>query len=450
VTTKEEFFSRYIEKVQTRIKVLYRDAQQFPSNHSLHLITTIEELNLAIEELHVAEEELIAQNEQILAAQDIIEAERQRYQDLFNFAPDGYLVTDINSVVQEVNQAAAALLNLRQSFLVGKPLIAHVPEAERVTFRTLLNQIAKARRIEGWELTLQQRDADTIVVATTVETVRDTADKTIGLRWQMRDISDRKKAEAALSQLQAENLELLESDRLRTQLLATVSHELKTPMNAILGFSQVLMAQLNSPQTSTTRKMVERIFHNGQHLLHMIEDMLNFSRLRADQVELRLEPFDLAELITTTLDELDSLAQQKALTLTAELPHHPVMVVNDRSRLRQILTNLVSNAIKFTDVGRVVVSLKELSADCLRLQVKDTGCGIDPEDQPHIFQEFWQVHDARNNARGTGLGLAIVYALVQVMRGTISVSSEPGRGSQFTLELPQTVASGQARPAPCR
>ncbi|MBW4463199.1 MAG: PAS domain S-box protein [Nodosilinea sp. WJT8-NPBG4] len=429
---------------------LHRETLQSPSNHSQQLATTLEELSLAVEELHIAEEELIAQNEQLAVAQSITEAERQRYQDLFNFAPDGYLVTDLNGVVQEANNAAVGLLNLDHSFLIGKPLVTYVPSLGRAAFRTLLNQMAKSTRVEGWELTLQKRNEAAITVSATVEIARNYEGKRVGLRWQMRDISDRKKAEATLRQLQAENLELLEADRLRAQLLATVSHELKTPMNAILGFSQVLMAQFDPKRDSKTVRMVQRIFHNGQHLLSLIEDMLNFSRLRADQVELKLESFDLTDLIVTTLDELGTLADQKALSLKAELPDRPLVVVNDRNRLRQVLTNLISNAIKFTDAGRVVVVLETLPDDRLLLQVKDTGCGISPADQPHIFQEFWQVHDARSASKGTGLGLAIVYALVQVMQGTVTVNSELGRGSEFSIELPQNVAPSQEPPVVCR
>ncbi|HZG38984.1 MAG TPA: ATP-binding protein [Nodosilinea sp.] len=440
---KDEFLTPYIDKVQSHIQTLYRDAQQFPVNHSLQLVITLEELRLAIEELHVAEEELLAQNEQLIATQQALEVESQRYQDLFELAPDGYVVTDVNGVVQEANYAAAALFNREKKYLIGKPLVTHVPPSERLAFRSLLNQIASSQRVQGWELTLQRVKADDIVVAMTVETVKNAADKAVAVRWQMRDISDRKKAEAALSQLQAQNLELLEADRLRTQLLATVSHELKTPLHAVLGFSQILMKQLPCQQDATTSKMAERIFHNGQHLLKLIESMLSFSQLRVQQVELQLETFDLAELVTTTLDELSSLADQKALLLETELPDGPFLVVNDRDRLRQIITNLVSNAIKFTNAGRVVVIVRALPPDRLLLAVRDTGCGISAADQAKIFHEFWQVHDIRNKkdrgTSGTGLGLAIVQALVKVMQGTITVESELGRGSQFRVELPQTV-----------
>lgn len=426
------------------METLHLEAQQFSGNHSVQLITTLEELKLAIEELHVAEEELITQNEQLITAQQQAEVERQRYQALFEFAPDGYLVTDLHGGVQEANYASATLLNIEHKYLLGKPLVTYVVPSERSHFRTLLHQIQKTHRLQGWELGLQPRNADAITAAVTMETVRNSEGRTVALRWQMRDISDRKKAEAALNQLQSRNLELLEADRLRTQFLATVSHELKTPMTAILGFSQMLMGQFTSQHDPKTTKMAERIFHNGQHLLGLIENMLNFSRLRAHQVELQLETFDVLDLVTATLEELRPLARQKALLLEADLPAEaPLLITNDRHRLRQILTNLWSNAIKFTDTGRVVMKVRRLPEERFLLIIEDTGCGISPSDQPHIFQEFWQVHNARTQAQGTGLGLAIVHTLLKVMQGTISVESELGQGSQFKVELPLVVKLSQ-------
>ncbi|MGB3137413.1 MAG: HAMP domain-containing sensor histidine kinase, partial [Nodosilinea sp.] len=296
---------------------------------------------------------------------------------------------------------------------------------------------------QGWELALKL--AEPVTAEITVETVQSAEGFAVGLRWQLRDISDRKKAQAALSQLQTQNLELLEADRLRTQLLATVSHELKTPLTAILGFSQVLMGQFGFDAKAA--KMVERIFHNGQHLLGLIESMLNFSRLRAHQIELQLETFDLIELVSTTLDDLSPLADQKALALVIDLPASPVWTTNDRTRLRQVITNLWSNAVNFTDTGRVVVRVEALPAERLLLVVQDTGCGISPADQSYIFQEFWQVHNARTTVQGTGLGLAIVHALVNVMQGSVTVESELGQGSQFRVELPQIVLAHPASPS---
>ncbi|MGB5974695.1 MAG: PAS domain-containing sensor histidine kinase [Nodosilinea sp.] len=440
---KEEFFAQYVSIVQARLESLYQQAQQFPANHSLQLFVALEELRFAVEELHHAEEEILLQNEQLTVAQQQAEVERQRYQDLFEFAPDGYLVTDLKGVVQEANYASVILLNIEQEFLIGKPLVACVAQPARAGFLALLAQLQTARRIQGWELAL--KPAEPVTAEITVETVQSAEGFAVGLRWQLRDISDRKKAQAALSQLQTQNLELLEADRLRTQLLATVSHELKTPLTAILGFSQVLMGQFGFDAKAA--KMVERIFHNGQHLLGLIESMLNFSRLRAHQIELQLETFDLIELVSTTLDDLSPLADQKALALVIDLPASPVWTTNDRTRLRQVITNLWSNAVNFTDTGRVVVRVEALPAERLLLVVQDTGCGISPADQSYIFQEFWQVHNARTTVQGTGLGLAIVHALVNVMQGSVTVESELGQGSQFRVELPQIVLAHPASPS---
>jgi PAS domain S-box-containing protein len=427
---------------------LLADARDFPASHTNQLFNTLEELRLAVEELHMAEEDLIRQNEELAATRRLAEAERYRYQELFEGAPDGYIVTNAQGVVEEANRVAAALLQASPKLLSGKPLVTQVAETERKAFHALLNQMATSRRVQGWELTLQGRRQEPIVVSVTVETVQNPDNAPHVLRWQMRDISDLKQAEAALAQLQAQNLELIELDRLRNQFLATVSHELKTPMNAILGFSQMLMKQFHSQPDPRTLTMAERIFQNGRHLLSLIEDMLNFARLQANSMALNLESLDLNELVTTTLEELRPLADQKALRLEADLPDEPVIVVNDRCRLRQILTNLVSNAVKFTDVGWVVVVLQPIAGGRVRLQVSDTGCGIAPEDQPQVFQEFWQVQNSRHQSLGTGLGLAIVHALVQAMQGTVTVVSDLGHGTTFHIELPvQVEAEPQASPS---
>ncbi|MGB3138827.1 MAG: PAS domain-containing protein, partial [Nodosilinea sp.] len=145
---KEEFFAQYVSIVQARLESLYQQAQQFPANHSLQLFVALEELRFAVEELHHAEEEILLQNEQLTVAQQQAEVERQRYQDLFEFAPDGYLVTDLKGVVQEANYASVILLNIEQEFLIGKPLVACVAQPARAGFLALLAQLQTARRIQ--------------------------------------------------------------------------------------------------------------------------------------------------------------------------------------------------------------------------------------------------------------------------------------------------------------
>ena len=241
-------------------------------------------------------------------------------------------------------------------------------------------------------------------------------------------------------QLQLQNLQLLEAARLKSQFLATMSHELRTPMNAIIGFSQLLLRQRQNPLTPHQADMMERILNNGKHLLTLINEILDLSRIEAGRLELKLEAFNLVTLVRATTDELRPLADEKHLTLHVHADLQNSNIINDSTRLRQVLVNLLSNSIKFTETGTVEVKVNEISTDRLSIAVKDTGIGIAEEELGHIFEEFRQVDQTLTKKyAGTGLGLAITKSLVQLMQGTITVDSKLGQGSTFRIELPRTV-----------
>lgn len=437
---QELLLIQQLNLVQQRTEELCLKADAFPSPQPPFMLECLENLQVALEELHVAEEELRQQNEELILARQVVEAERQRYQELFEFAPDGYLVTDSYGTIREANRAAAQLLNIDQKYLIGKPLASFVLEEERKAFRSILNQLHTINRVQEWEVHLRGRGDGVFDAALTVETVRHKQGGVSGLRWQLRDITTRKQAEEQLRQVQMQNLQLLEADRLKNQFMATISHELRTPMNAILGFSQLLLRQVRNHSDPQHVSMIERIVKNGQHLLTMIEEILDFSKLKANHLELHLDVLDLAELATGTVEELRCLAQQKAINLRIDLTQASIPIVNDPVRLRQVLVNLVSNAIKFTDAGSVKLKVWELPEGRVAIAVSDTGIGIHPTDQEHIFQEFWQVNQtSTRKTKGTGLGLAITNSLVHLMQGTISVESQPGKGATFRVELPRQV-----------
>ncbi len=243
-------------------------------------------------------------------------------------------------------------------------------------------------------------------------------------------------------QIQLQNLKLTEAAQLKTQFLATISHELRTPMNAIMGFSQLLLRQ--KTLTPAQIEMATRILNNSKNLLALINDILDLSKIEAGRLELRLERFNIASLLLTTIDELRSLAEPKRLTLRSDFQLFNQWVINDSSRVRQIFVNLLSNAIKFTDSGSVEVFVEEIDPDRIAISVKDTGVGIGPKDIKHIFEEFRQIDQTitRRHA-GTGLGLAITKWLVELMHGSISVESELGVGSTFRVELPREVSNDQ-------
>ncbi|MGJ3251489.1 MAG: PAS domain-containing sensor histidine kinase [Elainellaceae cyanobacterium] len=248
------------------------------------------------------------------------------------------------------------------------------------------------------------------------------------------------KLEQQRRRIQRQNLQLIEASRLKSQFLATISHELRTPMHAIIGFSQLLLRQRKNPLPPQISNMVERILNNGKRLLMLVDEVLDFSKIEAGHLELKPQSCNLADVVTATLDELRSLAHQKHLELRLNMDLKNACVVNDPMRIRQVLINLLSNAIKFTDKGYVQVNVLEIGENRLAIAVKDTGIGINPSEIKSIFEPFRQVDQTNTRKHeGTGLGLAITESLVQMMQGEITVSSQVRTGTVFRIEIPRNV-----------
>jgi PAS domain S-box-containing protein len=246
------------------------------------------------------------------------------------------------------------------------------------------------------------------------------------------------KLEQQRQRIQRQNIQLIEASRLKSQFLATMSHELRTPMHAIIGFSQLLLRQRKSPLPPQLSNMVERILNNGKQLLMLVDEVLDFSKIESGRLELNLQEFDIREVVTTTVDELRSLAEQKSLDLQVEINLTDTDVVNDPSRVRQVLVNLLSNAIKFTETGYVRVEISPVGTERWAIAVEDTGIGVDPSDIKSIFEPFRQADQTNTRKHaGTGLGLAITESLVQMMQGEITVSSQVGIGTTFRVEIPR-------------
>ncbi|PSB05235.1 ATP-binding response regulator [Merismopedia glauca] len=243
-------------------------------------------------------------------------------------------------------------------------------------------------------------------------------------------------------QIHLQNLKLVAASELKSRFLATMSHELKTPLNAIIAFSQILLRKTKDKLTKSEADMVERIFNNGQNLLVLINDILDLSRIEVGKLQISPEPFDITQLVTITVDELRSLSEQKKLSIEVDLNIQNHEIVNDLNRVRQVLVNLISNAIKFTESGGVTIELKEICPEKIEISVRDTGIGIRQEDMDDIFEPFHQINQSNSrNYLGTGLGLAITNSLLKMMQGSISVESEVGKGSVFRVELPRYVSS---------
>ncbi|MEH1937924.1 MAG: ATP-binding protein [Nostoc sp.] len=248
-------------------------------------------------------------------------------------------------------------------------------------------------------------------------------------------------------QIQMQNFKLSEASLLKSHFLATMSHELRTPMNAIIGFSQILLRPKFGQLTHQQADMVERILNNGKHLLMLLNEVLDFSKLEAGRLDLKGEIFDVSKVINLAVGEMRSLADAKNLSLLVQTDLQNPLVFNDPVRIKQILINLLSNAIKFTESGEIWVEVKELPANRVTIIVRDTGIGIAPRDFKRIFEAFRQVDQTiTRKYPGTGLGLAIIDSLVRMMGGKIFLESKLGIGSMFKIELPRqiTLSAGAA------
>ncbi|MEY4517580.1 MAG: hypothetical protein RLZZ499_179, partial [Cyanobacteriota bacterium] len=239
-------------------------------------------------------------------------------------------------------------------------------------------------------------------------------------------------------QIKLQNIKLQESYNLKSDFLATMSHELRTPMNAIMGFSQLLLRQHTEPLSSQQQNLVERIFHNSNNLLNMINEMLDFSKIEAGKLELNPQRFNLKYLTRITVEELRSLAIEKQLSLVTDIQLEDNFIVQDANFVKRIVINLLSNAIKFTESGQIMVQVKEIDQTKIAIAVSDTGVGVAPEDQGKIFEAFRQADQSFTRQHsGTGLGLAITNSLIKMMGGKISLDSTLGEGSTFTVEIPR-------------
>lgn len=240
--------------------------------------------------------------------------------------------------------------------------------------------------------------------------------------------------------IQQQKLQLLEAAKLKAQFLSTMSHELRTPMNAIIGFSQLLLRQHKQLLTEQQTDMVGRILNNGKNLLGLINDILDLSKIESGRTELETEEFDLADLVMDAAREFGNQAAEKDVALSVSACLQDRFAVNDKLRLRQVLVNLICNAVKFTHRGSICIEVRELKGDRLAIAVRDTGIGICETQLPHIFDKFRQADQTTTRQYpGTGLGLAISAYLVKMMNGIITVESQPKKGSTFQIEFPRKI-----------
>jgi PAS domain S-box-containing protein len=369
--------------------------------------------------------------------------------------PDGMIVLDRAKRIVDLNPTAVTLIGQSADAILGLPLQQAMPSL--ATYPETVSPRHSAAPAQA-EVVIENSQG-VRYLDLRVSNLQDSSGEVSGYVLVFHDISERKRAE---QQIQAQNAALLTSNaelaiarqkaeevaQLKSQFLATMSHELRTPLNAIIGYTEIQLEGMTGALNSEQQDYQQRILINAEHLLGLINGVLDLSKIEAGQMALAMKPFALRPWVRDLEMQNRGLAEAKGLHFEVTLdPTLPEVIVGDGIRLKQIAINLVGNAIKFTDTGTVSVALTAHDEAHWQLTVSDSGIGIAAHAQAVIFDEFWQVdRTSRRNHGGTGLGLSIARRLVLMMGGTIRVKSEVGKGSTFTVVLPYQ-KQGEAVPA---
>ena len=281
----------------------------------------------------------------------------------------------------------------------------------------------------------------TLLVSNATEILRKSESNLIKTNVNLKGESDRIKLR--ISEIENENIRLEEADRVKSIFLSSMSHELRTPLNSIIGFTGILLQGLAGELNDEQKKQLTMVKKSSQHLLSLINDLLDISKIEAGKVELNLEEFDLIASIEEILDSFSEIAKEKELYIKKDLPTK-IMIYNDNRRVKQIIINLVSNAIKYTDRGGINISAKLLDNGTTEFSVSDTGIGIKEENAFRLFEPFQQIDpNLTKKIEGSGLGLYLTKKLILLMGGDIILNSTFGKGSVFTVVLPTKIREVQ-------
>lgn len=393
--------------------------------------------------------ELIARDQE---ARTQIRAER-RFRELLEAAPDAILEIDADGRIVLVNAGVERLSGYSRDELLGQNLEIMVPtelRARHVHHRKgFWNESVTRPMGSGLQLQLQRKDGSRVPVEISLSPVNYDGD--VRVTAIIRDTTERKRAEEQIGEIQQRftaeltatnqelalrNREIERANRLKTEFVASMSHELRTPLHTIIGFAELLAEELEGPLNEKQKRFIGHIHKDSLHLLELINDVLDISRIEAGRLELRLQSFDLQAAVEEVMATIRPQATAKSLHLQASTPARAALHA-DRVRFKEILYNLLSNAVKFTAEGgriRVDIATRDGLAE---VTVSDTGIGIPAEEHTSIFNKFYQIGATTKGVReGTGLGLAITKQLVEAHRGRIWLDSEPGRGSRFQFTLP--------------
>jgi PAS domain S-box-containing protein len=377
---------------------------------------------------------------------------------------DALMTTDPRGIITDVNKQTEALTGCTRDELIGAPFKNCFTDPERA--EAGINRVLNEGKVTNFELTAHARDGKLTVVSYNATTFHDRDRRLQGVFAAARDVTELKRIERALQQ---KNAELEDASRMKSEFLANMSHELRTPLNAIIGFSEVLKDGLMGDLTDQQRGFVGNIFGSGQHLLALINDILDLSKVESGKMALELEPVQLSPLFVSSLSIVKEKAAARRIRLRIDAAEELGAVQADARKLKQIVYNLLSNAVKFTrEGGQVTLRAARVArarvgqpsgdwprrsfplaesefADFLEISVTDNGIGISPDGLKHLFRPFSQIDSGlARQFEGTGLGLAMIKLLAELHGGAVSVASAVGKGSCFTVWLPLRAPQAEA------
>ncbi|MDB6062547.1 MAG: hybrid sensor histidine kinase/response regulator [Verrucomicrobiaceae bacterium] len=369
---------------------------------------------------------------------------------------DALMTTDPQGIISDVNQQMIALTGRTRDELIGAPCKNFFTDPARA--EAAIKRVLTENKVSNYELTVRAQNGDETVVSYNAATFHDRDRKLQGVFAAARDMTELKSFERTL---QEKNIELEHASRMKSEFLATMSHELRTPLNAIIGFSEALNDGLMGAMTTTQHEYIGDIFTSGQHLLSLINDILDLSKVEAGMMALELETVDLKSLLANSLSTVKEKAAAQRISLELEFGDDLGMLQLDTRKTKQIVYNLLSNAVKFSaHGGGVVLRARRVLRDAvgqlpgpwpvhnfplmdneytefLELCVSDTGIGISEVDMAKLFQAFSQIDSSlARKFEGTGLGLAMVKQLAELHGGSVAVASAEAAGAQFAAWLP--------------
>jgi PAS domain S-box-containing protein len=434
-------FAENIQALGRRLEELQQQTRQSPASVGESLLEALTELQNSLEELQVAEEELRQQSEELIASRRNLEVEHQRYRDLFEFAPDGYLVTDDVGIIKEANREAVALLQVAPGFLAGKPLTIFVAAEDRPALYRQLVQLSQGEEVHDWEVRLQPRARNPVSALVTAVAIHDQYGATVGLRWLLHDNTARKQAEERLrvlnatleKQVEQRTARLRQSNEELQQFAYTASHDLQEPLRMVKSYVELLAERYRGKLDPEADEFINYAIEGATRMQGLIRDLLHYSRVDTQRKE--FAQVNCTALLGQILRTLQQTIAESGASVTADpLP----TVLADESQLGQVFQNLISNALKFRgpDAPRIHIAAELRDKEWL-FAVRDNGIGIDAKFAERIFVIFQRLH-ARREYPGTGLGLAICKKIIENHDGRIWVESKLGQGATFYFTLPTT------------